>query len=155
MSRKRVVSDILEQQSTSEYAASLERTQKVNLDRLSALMCAERARPSLLGPASGPVLGLLFCACDLVGREGDRETMVAAIEKGLQDEMDEQLRILNEKDIKDKDLRNLIIAVRDESYEAVASQGKDEASTERDQKTPLHSVMANATLAVMRLSRSL
>ena len=46
--------------------------------------------------------------------------------------MDEQLRILNEKEIKDRNLRDMIIKVRDDSYDALASQGKDENTLDEE-----------------------
>ena len=42
--------------------------------------------------------------------------------------MDEQLRILNENDIKNRDLRELIVKVRDESYDAIFSQEEQQSS---------------------------
>ena len=72
----------------------------------------------MLEPLSVPVLCLLASACEATNH---RDVLVRAVEKGVQDEMDEQLRILNEKAIHDKHLRTLIIKIRDESYDAVAS----------------------------------
>ena len=72
-------------------------------------MPEERARPSLIEPASGPFLSLLVQALEIVGRPGDRDVLIRAVEKGIQDEMDEQLRILNDKGIKDRVLRDMII----------------------------------------------
>ena len=54
--------------------------------------------------------------------------------------MDEQLRILNDQQISDKKLRALIIKARDESYDAIVSLEKDEATLERDQKHPLYQI---------------
>ena len=48
------------------------------------------------------------------------------------------MRILNEKGIKDKELRNLIMKVRDESYDAMASLGKDDLVLEIESKTKLY-----------------
>ena len=68
----------------------------------------------------------------MVGRPNDAEVILSAIEKGVQDEMDEQLRILNEKSIKDKDLRALIIQIRDDSYDIMAMRNKDETTLEKE-----------------------
>ena len=46
--------------------------------------------------------------------------------------MDEQLRILNEKGIKDKELRSLIIQIRDDSYDILALRDKDEAILQKE-----------------------
>jgi len=46
--------------------------------------------------------------------------------------MDEQLRILNEKGIKDKELRSLIIQIRDDSYDILALRDKDEATLAKE-----------------------
>ena len=66
--------------------------------------------------------------------------LIRAVEQSLQDEMDEQLRILNEKGIQDRELRDMIISIRDDSYDAMASQTEamDEASQAKDQKNPLY-----------------
>jgi len=116
-------------------------------------MPEERARPSLMGPAAGPLLAMIVSSCDKVGRREDLDAMVAALEKGFQDEMDEQLRILNEKGIKDKEMRSLIIKGRDESYDALAAQGLDETLLEKQVKSPIYQSTLYATMAVMRLSR--
>ena len=46
--------------------------------------------------------------------------------------MDEQLRILNEKGIKDKELRSFIIQIRDDSYDILAMRNKDETTLEKE-----------------------
>ena len=46
--------------------------------------------------------------------------------------MDEQLRILNEKGIKEKELRSLIIQIRDDSYDILALRDKDEAILQKE-----------------------
>ena len=65
------------------------------------------------------------------------------------------MRILNEKGIKDKELRNLIIKVRDESYDAMASLRKDDLVLEIESKTKLYQTFAYTTMAIMRISRQI
>ena len=101
-------------------------------------MPEERSRPSLMGPAAGPLLCVAVQAFDSVGTKKDRDILISAVEKGVQNEMDEQLRILNEKEIVDRSLRDMIIKVRDDSYDALASQGKDEDTLDEEQKSKLY-----------------
>lgn len=76
---------------------------------LGKLMPEERVRPSLLEPTATQILGCLVSSAGTIGKPEDIDVIISAIEKGVQEEMDEQLRILNEKSIKDKELRSLII----------------------------------------------
>ena len=55
--------------------------------------------------------------------------LLKALENSVQEEMDEQLRILNEREIMDRQIRNLIIKVRDESYDAMAASTRDDSAT--------------------------
>ena len=78
-----------EEPNEEDYLAMLNNSQKKNMEALARLMPEERARPSLMEPAAGPLLALITKACDKVGRGEDRDALLAALEKGFQDEMDE------------------------------------------------------------------
>lgn len=93
----------------ADYQSKLDENQQKYLKALGRLMPEERVRPSLLEPTAAQLLGCLVSTVGTVGQPGDVDVIISAIEKGVQEEMDEQLRILNEKSIKDKELRSLII----------------------------------------------
>ena len=118
-------------------------------------MPEERARPSFVEPAAGPILSCMVNLLDVTGRKNERDIFISAVEKGVQDEMDEQLRVLNDKGIKDKEMRKLIMKARDESYDAVTSREKSEEALEKEQKSPIYQFGIYTTMAVMRLSRRL
>ena len=103
-------------------------------------MPEERVRPSLLDFTTGPALSIISQLCESIGSEKEKNMLIRAVEQSLQDEMDEQLRILNEKGIKDRELRDMIISIRDDSYDAMAGQieAMDEASQAKEQKNPLY-----------------
>ena len=48
---------------------------------------------------------------------GKESVFISGIGRGVQDEHDEQLRILNEEQISDPELRKQIVKMRDSSYE--------------------------------------
>ena len=52
-------------------------------------MPEERARPSLVEPAAGPILSSIVNVLDALGRQQERDVLISAVEKGVQDEMDE------------------------------------------------------------------
>ena len=86
VSRNQVVSNLIDSSKTNdkpEYLSHLDSSQRENLDKLAEIMPDERARPSLLEPACGPLLSLMVSICDTLGRKGDRDVMMSAIEKGL------------------------------------------------------------------------
>ena len=91
-------------------------------------MSTERARPSLLSSVSTASTSITLNILSLQSlKETDKEKfeILKAIEKIVQDEMDEQLRILNEKGIKERTIRDMIIKVRDESYDAIHYDDSD------------------------------
>ena len=49
----------------------------------------ERVRPSLLDCSTGPLLSIITKACGVIGSDKEKNMLISAIEKSLQDEMDE------------------------------------------------------------------
>ena len=87
------------------------------------MMPKERARPSLLEPTNFVLRTLVSCSSTFMGKE-KTDVMIGGIEKGIQDDIDEQLRMLNDKQIEDKELRQMIIKIRDNSYDLMEESGK-------------------------------
>ncbi len=56
--------------------------------------------------------------------EEKTQIMLYAFEKAIQDENDEQLRILNELGIEDKELRKMITGLRDKDYDTMSEAGR-------------------------------
>ena len=88
-------------------------------------MPEERARPSLLAPA-GSLLGNIVSGSSIILGQEKTDLLVGAIEKGIQHDVDEQLRILNENEVEDADLRKLLIKIRDDSFELLDKSGKQQ-----------------------------
>ena len=63
--------------------------------------------------------------------EEERAKMMKKQEK---EENDEQLRILNEKDIKEEEIRKQIIKMRDESYDYLNQKGEDQHNLKENLK---------------------
>ena len=105
----------------------------------------DRTRPSLLNLSSCLIGGLT----SVVTSAGSSKELVAGIERGLQEEHDEQLRILNAEGVQAPDLRKTIIAMRDEGYDLAQENGL------QGESTPLSDAARYATVASMRLARSL
>ena len=66
----------------------------------------------------------------MLGKE-KTDILLGAIERGIQTDVDEQLRILNENEIEDAELRKLLIKMRDESFELMEKSGKMEKIEEK------------------------
>jgi len=141
------------QESTSDdFAAKYSKSQENDVDTLGSSMRKERVRPSLLGLGISSVLQGVG-SCPLVTKE-TKDVLVAAFENGLQNEHDEQLRILNEKDIQEPELRQSVVQMRDKGYDLLSDAGK---LIEPDSKTRdgwLFSGASTATVGLMRLARS-
>ena len=99
------------------------KSQSENLDAILTQMPEERARPSILTPA-GSILGHVVSSSSVVLGQEKTDLLLGAIEKGIQNDMDEQLRILNENEIEDAELRKLLIKIRDESFDLMDKSGK-------------------------------
>jgi len=72
-------------------------------------MAQERVRPSLLTVAGPSLLSFATCTSKMVFGEEKTKLAVNGLEKGMQDEVDEQLRVLNDGDLKEPELRQLLI----------------------------------------------
>ena len=81
-------------------------------------MGSERVRPSLLSIMGAPSIFSCISAVNtqLLGEE-KAKMVLAAIEKGVQNENDEQIRIFNERNIDDPQIRKQILKMRDDSYD--------------------------------------
>ena len=120
-------------------------------------MPEERARPSLLTPA-GSILGNIVSGSSIILGQDKTDLLVGAIEKGIQHDVDEQLRILNENEVEDADLRKLLIKIRDDSFELLDKSGKQQKIDEQivDKKSPdylIYQAGSWATFTIMRLAR--
>jgi len=90
--------------------------QEEHLQTYQDLMVEARVRPSLLMPLIQLVFGTLGVASGLLGRTITAKA-VYVIEKTIEEHHDECLRILNENNIDEKDLRKVLCNVRDSGYE--------------------------------------
>ena len=59
-------------------------------------MPVTRTRPSLFTPIAGPLLGCMGATVQSILGEQKAQVMLYGLEKAIQDENDEQLRILND-----------------------------------------------------------
>lgn len=90
--------------------------QEKDITSIEDTMPDHRARPSLLLPLGSLFTTLAAGSTLLLGKERS-ELLLYSLEKGLQDENDEQLRILNEQSITEEGLRKHIREIRDSSYD--------------------------------------
>ena len=85
-------------------------------------MAQERVRPSLLAVAGPSLLSFVTCTSKVVLGEDRAKLAVSGLEKGMQDEHDEQLRVLNDRDLKEPELRRLLIEMRDHGFDTIKGQ---------------------------------
>lgn len=105
--------------------------------------------------------------------EDRAKKVLAGIEKGIQNECEEHIRIMNERDMtgrpvegegenpnlqRDKDIRKMVLNIRDESYDFVERQqmivDEDKAGADMPQdQYYLYQASKYATVGMMRLAR--
>ncbi len=73
-------------------------------------------RPSALTPLGG-LFSLATSASSLVLGKEYTNLLIYSAEKGIMDEIDEQLRIMNERGIQEEELRQKLIQMRDQAYD--------------------------------------
>ncbi|TNV76019.1 hypothetical protein FGO68_gene5374 [Halteria grandinella] len=117
-----------------------------------------RVRPSLLTPV-GDALGLAQSAATLLLGKQYANIVFQAAEKGIQDEIDEQLRILNERGIREDEVRKQIIEMRDQTYDMFEKSG-NKVDVEGMKKRGeigyyLYLLGTYSTTAAMRIGRKL
>lgn len=95
----------------------IEKLDKVK--RLEDLMARERVRPSLLAVAGPSILSIVTASCKVVLGEERAKLAVSGLEKGMQSEHDEQLRLLNDRNLKEPELRRLLIEMRDHGFDTM------------------------------------
>ena len=117
------VSEKLQDGADAEFKSKMQASQRENLENILAQMPEERARPSLLTP-TGSILANVVAGSSIVLGQEKTDLLVGAIEKGIQHDVDEQLRILNENEVDDAELRKLLIKIRDDSFELLDKSGK-------------------------------
>ena len=108
------VSEKLQDGADAEFKSKMQASQRENLENILAQMPEERARPSLLTP-TGSILANVVAGSSIVLGQEKTDLLVGAIEKGIQHDVDEQLRILNENEVDDAELRKLLIKIRDDN----------------------------------------
>ena len=96
--------------------------QASNVAKLEDMMARERVRPSLLGAACPTLLSLVAGGCGAVLGDATAKLAISGLEKGMQDEHDEQLRVLNDKDLQEPELRRLLIEMRDNGFDSMQGQ---------------------------------
>ena len=74
----------------------------------------DRVRPSLLAIVGPSAIHAMACAASMIGKE---TALIQGLEKGVQDEHDEQLRLLNAEQVSDAQLRQSSVEMRDRSYD--------------------------------------
>ncbi|CDW88653.1 ubiquinone biosynthesis protein coq7 homolog [Stylonychia lemnae] len=141
-----------------KFIDEMRTNQEKDIKEIESEMPYARTRPSILIPTA-KVFGILSAtASALLGTE-KTNVLLYSIEKGIQDENDEQLRILNEQDIKDEELRKQIIQLRDRSYDQFAQNNKkidvEQIKKENGLSYAIYQTGTWATTAAMRLSRKL
>ena len=62
-------------------------------------------------------MGFAGVSSNLVLGKENATILLNGIEKGMQDEHDEQLRMLNDKNLKEPELRKLLIEMRDSGFD--------------------------------------
>ena len=116
-------------------------------------METDRVRPSVLSVMGAPAIFSCISSINtkILGEE-KAKMVLAGIEKGVQNENDEQIRIFNEKNIDDPELRQQILKMRDDSYDFTERKEiiVDEDNGPQD---PLYQTAKFTTQAVMRLAR--
>eukprot|EP00347_Sterkiella_histriomuscorum_P020520 403337488 len=153
-----------------KFLDDLRTNQEKDIDKIESDMPNSRARPSLLMPL-GQAFSLLAAGSSLFLGQKYTNVLLFSIEKGLQvfaqpyaqnflqDENDEQLRILNEKGIENHELRKQIIEIRDQSYEQFEKSNRlidvEQIKKEKSLEYALYQAGSWATSAAMRLSRNL
>lgn len=93
-----------------------------NVARLEDLMARERVRPSLLGVVCPTILSFITGGCGVLIGETQAKLTISGLEKGMQDEHDEQLRVLNESNLQEPELRRLLIDMRDNGFDQMQGQ---------------------------------
>lgn len=83
------------------------------MEKLEQLMAHHRVRPSLIAGLAPTMLATAALGFRLTLGEETTHALLRGLEKGMQDEHDEQLRLLNEKDLKMPELRQLLVHMRD------------------------------------------
>ena len=73
----------------------------------------------MLTPAAAFVLPCLTTTTTMLLGAAKTDVMLYAFNKAIQDENDEQLRIMNERKIDNKELRQLIVEMRDRDYDTM------------------------------------
>lgn len=142
-----------------EFADKMGDQNRDNLKKLSTMMPEERSRPSILEPSRALLGTILQCSSSVLSKDLN-DLLVGGVEKGIQDEIDEQLRILNENNVEDKEVRKLIIKMRDESYDLMSDSGKLERIEHsiEDKKSNEYMLFTGskwATISMMRLARQI
>jgi len=113
-----------------------------HLRQLAESLPNEKVRPSLLLPLSLVFSSVAGIASSVVGKDLTN-LAIYEFEKQIQDQIDEQLRILNENKIKHDDIRMLIVKMRDEAY-ASLKEKQQFAQFKQRQYTPAEQLVAQA-----------
>lgn len=112
--------------------------QTSNVARLEDLMARERVRPSLFGFAP-TFLAAAAGTCGALMGEQSAKVVVSGLEKGMQDEHDEQLRVLNDRELQEPELRRLLIEMRDGGFDQMKGQvDLDKLKTEGGSNLAVH-----------------
>lgn len=119
------VADALEDFDMDTDAIKLD--QANNIAKLEAMMARERVRPSILQGPAPAALGALSVGCRLLLGAGPTNSLLWSLEKGMQDEHDEQLRILNEQGLQEPELRKVTIEMRDKGFDSVKDRPKSDS----------------------------
>ena len=135
----------------------MKKSQDENLSKILVQMPEQRVRPSILAPTSS-VLGHVVHGSSIVLGQEKTDVLLGAIEKGIQNDVDEQLRILNENEVENTELRKLLIKMRDESFELMEKSGKQEKIERKieDEKSTdylIYQAGSWATYTLMRVAR--
>ena len=92
--------------------------QEKSVQKLEEILPEKRVRPSLLTPF-GKEFSLIATASTMVlGRE-NAKYILCGMEKAIQEENDDQLRMFNDSEVKEEEIRKLIVEMRDDSYDHV------------------------------------
>ena len=145
------------------------------LDRVQEQMTQSNVRPSLVGALGAPTIFQCVSVINttLFGEEKAKRVL-SGIEKGIQNENDEQLRILNERGMMGKEdgnkdeaqvlaeqqMRRSILELRDQSYDFAESKEIQVDEDDKDLRKKmsqdewyLYQASKFVTIAVMRFSR--
>ena len=142
-----------EQLADREFFKDYQNLHQEALKDIEGQMEQQRVRPSLLSVLGTPAIFSCISSINtqILGEE-KAKLVLAGIEKGVQNENDEQIRILNEKNIDDPVVRAQILKMRDESYDFTdrkeIKQNEDNATQD-----PLYQTAKVATQVLMRFAR--